>query len=325
MKKLIFKLAVSLACFATVIGAFAGCTPTDEDETLKIVCTIFPQYDWVRVITESDEDISLTVLQTKATDLHNYTPTTSDMRTIYKCDVFIYVGGESDQWADAVLSSNNANKDMVVINLLEALGDRALIEEEVPGAEEEDHDHDHDQEEEELDEHVWLSLKNAQVLCTAISNRLSEIRPESKQLYQNNLQTYLTELEALDSEFETMVKNAPNDTVLFADRFPFRYLVEDYGLNYYAAFSGCSAETEVTPATLSNLIKAVNENKLTYVIVLELCDKKIADSVIAGADGEQTIVEMNSIQSVTIEEINAGTTYLSLMRTNLEALETALS
>ncbi len=318
MKKFYQCVFALLLAIATP-GTFAGCSPKEQDNTLKIVCTVFPQYDWVRALTKGDEEISLTVLQTKATDLHNYSPTTSDMRTIYQCDVFIYVGGESDRWVDPVLSSNNANKEMVKINLLETLGDRALTEEEVPGAED---DHDH---EEEYDEHVWLSLKNAQTLCTALGNRLCELRPENKQLYESNLKNYLAELKALDGEFESAVQNAPIKTVLFADRFPFLYLVKDYGLNYYAAFSGCSAETEVTPATFSNLIAAVNEHNLTHVIVLEHSDRVIANKIIQEATGEQTIVEMNSIQSVTVEEINAGANYLGLMRTNLSALKTALS
>ncbi len=320
-KRFFFKTALILTATVCALGLFAGCE-TENDGKISLVCTIFPQYDWLRVLTKGDEDISLTVLQTKATDLHNYTPTTSDMRTIYKSDAFVYIGGESDVWAKDVLKSSSA-KNVKAVSLLEELGDLALEEEEVPGAEEEDHDHD--EEESESDEHIWLSLKNAQALCKVLFRYLCEINPAQSALYQSNLNAYLAELDALDGEFANMVSAAKNDTILFADRFPFRYLCEDYGLRYYAAFSGCSAETEVTTSTLRNLITAVNENNLSYVIVLENSDLKIANSVIKEAEGDQEILEMNSLQSVTSEQIEAGATYLGIMRLNLQTLTTALS
>lgn len=322
-KRFFFKTALTLTAAVCALGLFAGCE-TENDGKISFVCTIFPQYDWLRVLTEGDEDISLTVLQTKATDLHNYTPTTSDMRTIYKSDAFVYIGGESDSWAEDVLKSSSA-KNVKAISLLDELGDLALEEEEVPGAEEEDHDHDHDEEESELDEHIWLSVKNAQALCKVLYNYLCEINPAQSALYQSNLNEYLAELDALDGEFANMISAAENDTILFADRFPFRYLCEDYGLRYYAAFSGCSAETEVTASTLRNLITAVNENGLSYVIVLENSDFKIANSVVNASEGDQEILEMNSLQSVTSEQIEAGATYLGIMRLNLHTLTTALN
>lgn len=318
MKKLLCILALATSLFA--LSGLAGCGQNTNEDKLNIVCTTFPQYDWVRNLTEGDENVELTVLQTSGQDLHNYNPSVSDMVKIYQCDVFIFVGGESDKWVTDVLKSSSANPEMVKINLLEALGDNALVEEEVPGAEEEDED------EEELDEHVWLSLKNAKILCKAIVQELSKVSGENASLYESNLIRYTEEIDGLEQEYSEMMNTASRKTLLFADRFPFRYLAEDYGLTYFAAFSGCSAESEASFGVIMNLSKAVDEHALPYILILEGSERKIANQVIANTEAKnQQILEINSIQSVTKEQTESGVTYLSLMQENLSVLTTALN
>jgi len=313
-KRILLGVALLFSCAC----AFSGCGEKQDDGKLSVVCTIFPQYDWVRQITEGDDDISLTVLETSGADLHNYQPTVKDLSTIYQCDLFLYVGGVED-----VLKSSSANKDMKTVNLLEALGDSALDEEEVPGAEEEE---DHDHEEMEKDEHVWLSLKNASALCKKITAALSELNPEKGSLYESNLAAYTEKLSDLDDQFASAVSSAARKVLLFADRFPFRYLCEDYSLSYYAAFSGCSAESEASFATIANLANAVDDNALPYVLVLEGSDRKIAQSVIgATTNKNQTVLEVNSLQAVTGAQISDGVTYLSLMEENLNVFRKALN
>ena len=231
-------------CLALVmtVGLLAGCGKQNEqtasDETrLRVVTTIFPEYDWVReILGDKADNAEVTMLLDNGADLHSYQPTADDIVKISECDLFIYVGGESDDWVDDALK-NAANKNMKVINLLEALGERVKTEEVVEGMQEEKHDHDHDhedadehddakehdhEEEAEYDEHVWLSLKNAQTLCSAISGVLQQIDPDNKDTYAANASAYIKKLSALDADYQAAVNAATRKTVLFGDRFPFR-------------------------------------------------------------------------------------------------------
>ncbi len=477
---------------------------TDSDKSagksLKIVTTIFPEYDWVREIlgSEADND-ELTMLLDNGVDLHSYQPTADDIVKISACDLFIYVGGESDEWVEDALESA-ANKNMKVINLLEALGDSVKAEETVEGMQEEEHDHNHDEEiskddikdrqisdfagewkslypyllngdldeycehkaeedednsttkdtyfekykaswqcdvnkisisgnkitftytdgkkvsaeytyagyqpkinddgeissvryqfkatdskapkyvqfndhghkpgsaehfhiyfgndgfdslmdsktnpffvknaltsdeildelmghehEEEMDEHVWLSLRNAEVLVNTISKSLQELDPDNKDIYSANSDAYVKKLSALDADYQTAVDTATYKTVLFADRFPFRYLVDDYGLSYYAAFAGCSAESEASFETVSFLAKKVDELKLPCVLTIEGTQHEIAETVVQNtAEKNQKVLTMDSMQSTTTKDVENGTTYLSVMEKNLSTLKQAL-
>ena len=315
---------LSIALSALLIGtgaALVGCGEKSDDGKIEIVCTTFPLYDWVKNLTEGDDFVTITVLQTSGADLHNYQPTFADTVKIYNCDMFVYVGGESDQWAEPLLKSSSANPDMLQVNLLEALGERALIEEEI-GEDHQEEDHGED----ELDEHVWLSLKNANVLCAAITEKLCALNAENASLYQSNLDGYAARIDELETEYSTALSSTARRTLLFADRFPFRYLAEDYSLNYYAAFSGCSAETEASPEVILSLIKALNENQLPYVMILDGSSRDIAQKIIdESATKDQQILVINSLQSVTKAQIANGANYLDLMRDNLNVLITALN
>ncbi|MBQ3963193.1 MAG: zinc ABC transporter substrate-binding protein, partial [Erysipelotrichaceae bacterium] len=213
------------------------------------------------------------------------------------------------------------NKDMKVVNLLESLGDSVKQEEVIEGMQEEEHEH----EEGEYDEHVWLSLRNASKLVKVISEAIVSIDPDNKNTYEENTAAYLEKVKALDKEYQEVTEKAEVKTLLFADRFPFRYMVDDYGLNYYAAFVGCSAETEASFETMSFLTNKVDELGLSSIMTIESSDQKIAKTVKENSKAkDQQILAMDSMQSVTAKDVADGTTYLSIMEENLSVLKDAL-
>ena len=352
MKK---RLVVMLLSAMFVMTAVAGCgskaadkagadTIVKEDATgdkLDVVTTIFPEYDWVmNILGDKAADANVTMLLDNGVDLHSFQPTVEDIMKIADCDIFIYVGGESDGWVDDALAEAT-NKDMVVINLLEVLGDSVKEEEIVEGmqaedehdhdhgddedADEHEHEHEHDEEEPEYDEHVWLSLKSTQVVCDAIEKALETADPEDAAEYQANLAAYKSELSALDAEYEKAVAGAKVKTILFGDRFPFRYMVDDYGLDYYAAFVGCSAESEASFETVIFLAGKVDELNLPTILTIEGAEHKIAETVRDNTTGKNAeILTMDSMQSVTSGDVESGTTYINIMRDNLTTLKKAL-
>ena len=319
----ILSISIPLAGVRT---AEAG-TTEDSGKKLKIVTTIFPEYDWTRaVLGDREADVDLTMLLDNGTDLHSFQPAVKDIMKVSSCDLLIYVGGESDQWIEDALESAQ-NKDMKTINLMEVLGDSIKEEETVEGMQESEHDHDHeDEEEKEYDEHVWTSMRNAEVICDAIAETLEEMDPENKEIYQSNAETYKEKLSALDEAYQETVNNAKQKTLVFADRFPFRYLVDDYDLSYYAAFSGCSAESEASFKTVTFLAGKVDELGVQSVLTMEKSDDRIAQTVIENTKAkDQKILQLNSMQSITSEEIADGATYLSVMEDNLGVLKEALN
>ena len=330
------KIIIAVLCMLLTAGALAGCGEKNKSEKnayLSIVATIFPGYDWVReIMGDEAENADITMLMDNGTDLHSYQPTADDISKISKCDLFIYAGGESDEWVKDALKQAE-NKDMKVINMIEMLGDSVKTEEVVEGMESE-HDHDHDEDgdhhdsdqEVEYDEHTWLSLKNAEMICEAIENDLSSLDPENKDIYKKNSEEYISKLSELDSKYQKTVDDAARKTVLFGDRFPFRYLTDDYGLDYYAAFVGCSAETEASFKTVKFLAEKVDELDLPCVMTIEGSDHKIAETIIRNtADKDQKVLTMDSMQAVTASDLKDGKTYLSVMEKNLEALKEALN
>ena len=325
------KITALLLALFMLVGALAGCgkqNDTNQTDKLSIVTTIFPEYDWVReILGDKADNAEITMLLDNGVDLHSYQPTADDIVKISDCDLFIYVGGESDEWVEDALR-NAANGNMKVINLLEVLGDSVKTEEIVEGMQEAEHEHEDAEEhehEEEADEHVWLSLKNAKMLVRVISKALQELDPDSKDIYAANADAYVKKLSALDAEYQAAVDAASNKTILFGDRFPFRYLVDDYGLCYYAAFVGCSAETEAGFETISFLAKRVDEWKLPCVLTIEGAQHKIAETIVRNTTTKnQKVLTMDSMQSTTTQDVKNGTTYLSVMEKNLSVLKEAL-
>ncbi|PHU35791.1 metal ABC transporter substrate-binding protein [Pseudobutyrivibrio ruminis] len=341
MKKKNLILAVLCICLMLVgCGAKGEVTPADagkateaaqvseDGKTISVVTTIFPEYDWVRQVVGSNSNVEITMLLDNGVDLHSYQPTAEDIMKIASCDLFIYVGGESDEWVEDALAEST-NPDMKVINLLETLGDKVQEEEVVEGmeAEEEEEEEGEEGEEEEVeyDEHVWLSLKNAEILVDEIANNLADIDADNVDTYKTNAANYVTELTALDEKYATAVSEGTADTILFGDRFPFRYLVDDYGLNYYAAFVGCSAETEASFETINFLSEKVDELGLKTVLTIENSDQKIAETIISNTKNKDAqILAMDSMQTTTSEDVANGVTYLGVMEENLKVLTEAL-
>lgn len=332
MKKYLTKIAavlMSALMLTACAGQGSGNVGAGSSDKLQIVTTIFPEYDWVmQILGDKAEGADVTMLLDNGVDLHSYQPTAEDILKIAGCDVFIYVGGESDEWVEDALAEA-VNKDMIVINLLEVLGDSVKEEEVVEGmeAEEEEEEGEEGEEEEvEYDEHVWLSLKNASVLCDAITDAFSKADADNAAVYQANNEAYKAQLSALDAQYKEVVESAAFDTLLFGDRFPFRYLTDDYNLNYYAAFVGCSAESEASFETIVFLADKTDELGLNSIMIIESSDGKIAQTIRDNtADKNQEIYVLDSMQSTTSDDVKKGVTYLSVMTSNLEVLKQALN
>lgn len=333
MKKFLGVIAAVLS----VVIIFVACSngrsnnenaiKNNENNTkLSIVTTIFPEYDWVRqILGKNQANVDMTMLLDKGVDLHSYQPSADDMVKVSKCDLFIYAGGESDAWVDDALKSAQ-NKNMKVINLLDVLGNQVKEEEQVEGMQAEEEEEEGEEEGPEYDEHVWLSLKNAKTLCSSIADALCEIDSKNADVYKKNLNEYTKNLDALDKEYQQAVNGAKYDTLVFGDRFPFRYMVDDYSLKYYAAFVGCSAETEASFETINFLANKVDELGVTTVLTIENPKHKIAQTVVENTkEKNQKILALNSMQSVTSDDVKNGETYLNVMQSNLDVLKQALN
>ncbi|MBQ7587699.1 MAG: zinc ABC transporter substrate-binding protein [Lachnospiraceae bacterium] len=364
----IFMAGCLLACGSTAASEITGTSDTagttdavSGEDKIQIVTTIFPEYDWVKNILGSNPaGAEVTMLLDNGVDLHSYQPTADDILKMSTCDMFIYVGGESDEWVEDALKEA-VNKDMVVVNLLDVLGDSVKEEEIVEGMQGEDehehehehedgneaddhehkdtdaedehedgdaddgHEHEHEEGEAEYDEHVWLSLRNAVSLTEHISEELQRIDEKNADIYKKNTVDYIAKLEDLDKQYTDTVADAPVKTLLFGDRFPFRYLTDDYGLSYYAAFVGCSAETEASFETIMFLAGKVDELSLHAVMTIEGADHRIAETIIQNTKSrDQQILTMDSMQSTTLKDVEGGTSYLSVMESNLSVLTEAL-
>jgi len=339
LKKYIYVMlaAIMMACCLSACGEVNGVSAKTGDDKLQIVTTIFPEYDWVMsVLGDNPANAQVTMLLDNGVDLHSYQPTADDIMKISNSDMFIYVGGESDEWVEDALKEAT-NDDMVVINLLEVLGDSVKEEEMVEGMQESEHEHEHEDEaadeheheheegETEYDEHVWLSLRNAAILTDSISKALQKIDAANAGVYKDNSDRYIEKLNDLDSQYSDAVSEAPVKTLLFGDRFPFRYLTDDYDLNYYAAFVGCSAETEASFETITFLSGKVDELSLHAVMTIEGTDHRIAETIVQNTQThDQQILSLDSMQSITSKDVAGGTTYLSIMENNLSVLKEAL-
>lgn len=302
---------------------------TDGDK-LQIVATIFPIYDWTREIVGDKGDIEM--LFSKGVDLHSFQPSADDIITISESDIFIYVGGKSDEWVTDALSHSN-NPDQIVINLMDLLAGHVKEEEIVEGMQG-DHDHEHEEHEEhedheeepEYDEHVWLSLSNAEIACQKLCDALCDADPDNRSFYSQQTEEYLAKLDDLDKRYRETVETASLDTILFGDRFPFRYLTDDYSLNYYAAFAGCSAESEASFETVIFLASKLDELGLPVILTIENSTGEIAETIRKNtATKDQQILTMDSMQSCTAKDIAEGKTYLATMESNLSILKQAIN
>ena len=325
-------LSVS-ALAAAALLTFSGCSAAKENSPAKnssssqkkldIVCTIFPEYDWVKQIAGDKANISY--LLESGVDLHNYQPTADDIIKISSCDLFLYVGGESDEWAEDAVK-NASGSGMSSAALLDIAGSRVKTEELKEGMQPEEEEAGEKEEEEEYDEHIWLSVKDAGFICSELTDILCELDPDNAEYYRASFESYSGELSALDSEFEALAAGAARKTLVFGDRFPFRYFADDYGFDYYAPFPGCSAESEASFETVIFLAEKIDELGCGTVYTIENSDGKLARTIIESTrDKDQNTAVLNSLQSVSRSEADAGASYISLMRENYEVLKNTLS
>ena len=320
------KKAISVVFAVLLLLGLCACGGTAAKSTgaLTVVTTIFPAYDWLRSVAGEGTGVDITMLLDSGVDLHSFQPTAQDMLKISTCDLFVYVGGESDAWVEDALKTA-ANKDMIVLDLMEELGDLAKEEETVEGMEAEAEEEE-GEEGPEYDEHIWLSLKNAAFLTESMGATLSKLDAAHADQYKRNAAAYVEKLKALDAQYAQAVADASTKTLLFGDRFPFRYLCDDYGLSYYAAFSGCSAETEASFETVAFLAGKVDELGLDAVLTIEGTGRRIAETIVQNTQSkDQRILTLDSFQSVTARDVQEGATYLAIMEANLAVLREALN
>ena len=313
----VLLLAVLLIFTMTACG---GKTAKKEAK-ISVVTTVFPVYDWIRNIAAGVDEVETVMLIDSGVDLHSFQPTAKDILSVANSDIFVYVGGESDAWVDGALKEGK--EDLVAINLLEQLGDKKYEEELKEGMQGEEAEEE--EEETEYDEHIWLSLKNAKLLCAAICEAFVKADKANENAYRGNLEIYTEKLDKLDKEYAAAVDAGTKKTLLFGDRFPFRYLTEDYNLDYFAAFVGCSAESEASFKTIKFLADKVDELKLDSIIKIEGTDGKLANTIKENTKSKNAkILTLDSMQAITSDMVDEGTTYLKIFENNLEVLKEAL-
>ncbi len=335
------KTVLAAICIGAVMAGVlctAGCAFPDAVEGTagyRIVCTTFPQYDWVKQVVGDSQNFEVELLLRNGADMHSFQPSVNDMYRIATADMFIYVGGSSDTWVDDALG-NSRNDNMKVINMMELIGDSVKVEEIVEGMQDDEgtslferwlHSFGThiDDEELEYDEHMWLSISNAIIVTGEIAAQVASLDSGNADIYAANAKAYIEKLTDLDDRYKQAAAASRDKTVLFGDRFPFRYLADEYGLTYYAAFAGCSTETEASFDTVVYLSGKIDEMDLSVIYVIENSDKRVAEAIKRNsASDDIQILTMNSMQSVTDKDIAAGASYLNYMEENLLALQKGL-
>ncbi|WPC37695.1 metal ABC transporter substrate-binding protein [Brachyspira hyodysenteriae] len=331
-KKILIFLTILLFFITSCNDANKNNNKTSNGK-INVVATIFPIYDFTKNIAL--DNINLQMIIKPGIEIHSFNTTPADVIDIQNADVFIYIGGESEAWAEKIVSSMDTNNKKIV-RLIDYV--KALDEEIVEGMEhDEDHNHEeeanHNEHENDIeeshthegvyDEHIWTSPKNAQLMVAAICNALSEIDADNADVYKANADKYNQELTALDEEIRNAVGSSKRKNIVFGDRFPFRYLAEEYGLEYRAPFTGCSSQVDASPKTIAYLINYIKDNKIPYLYYIELSNEKIANTLIEQTGASK--LKLHSGQNVSKEEFNSGITYLSIMRDNLESLKKGLN
>ena len=331
------KAIILMAAMSTGLLTFTGCSQENANNgKINIVCTTYPQYNWIEnILGEEADRFNLVLLVDGGADLHSYQPSAKDMAKISSADMFVYVGGSSDAWvSDAVRET--ANSYIKKVNMMELIGDRAREEELVEGMQSDEHGHGHtagedshqdnsSQEDIEYDEHIWLSVRNAQILTQKLADVIKELDTENAEEYQSNAEAYIKQLSDLDKEYASVINSSRLKTVVFGDRFPFRYLVDDYNLDYYAAFAGCSAETEASFKTVTFLSGKVDEIGTKVILTIDGSDERLANTIKDNTQNKnQEILKLDSMQSVTDKE-SEDYNYINIMVRNLTVIKQALA
>jgi len=317
MKK-IGSILLALSLLAVLFTVCAPDKPADDpaNEKLRVVATIFPQYDFLRSIAGGN--IELSMLLSPGSESHSFEPTPQDIIKIQNCDMFVYVGGESDVWIDDILASMDVSKKQIV-SLMDLVD---TVEEELLPGMEDDHGHEEEHEEPELDEHVWTAPKNAAKIVQALSDKLCTLDADNAETYKQNTTACLAKLDTLDKAFRAAVDGGSRKTLVFADRFPFRYFADSYGLTPFAAFPGCATETQASASTVTGLIDKVKAEKIPVVFTIEFSDGKLADTICEATDAKK--LQLHSCHNISKADFDSGLDYLSLMTQNVENLKEAL-
>ncbi len=329
-----FKRIAILIALIALLGVLAACENLREQanpaavaasDKPRVIVTIFPQYDFLRAI--GGDKIELSMLLAPGAESHSFEPTPKDMIAIAEADLFVYVGGHADAWVDDLLETRGDDKvSLALVDMVDT------VEEEIIEGMEHEHDHEHDHEHEHehehkhdhtLDEHVWTDPQNAIRIVHRLTAALVELDPDNADFYEANAADYITELEALDTKFAALIESAPDKTIVVGDRFPLRYFVDRYGLDYYAAFPGCSTEGDASPQTIAYLVDKVEDENLPVVFHIELSNQQIANSIaeITGAE----VLEFHGLHNISPEDFTAGRTYIDIMEQNYENLSRALA
>ena len=324
MKKILSIILIIAMAFTFMTGC--GENEKIGTEKIKIVTTIYPQYDWImNVLGDEAKNFDIELLMADGVDLHSYQPSVEDIVKISSCDLFIFVGGESDAWVKDALAEAK-NEDMIVLNMMDIVSEYVKEEEIIEGMQLESEElKDTESNDFAFDEHVWLSLRNAERIVGVFGNAISILDPDNDDVYRENTAEYIKQLNSLDKQFIDVTTNAKKNTIVVGDRFPFRYLVDDYAVKYFAAFSGCSADSEASFETIAFLADKIDELELNAIITTESDIFGIAKTVADSAKRNVEILSMNSMQSVTLNDVQNGISYLSMMEDNLETLKKALN
>lgn len=311
---------------AAVLALFLLCSCGEKEKEKEngfpnVVCTVFPQYDFTRNIARG-ADINIKMLLPAGSEAHSYEPSPSDIKAINDCDLFIWVGGESEAWAKKLIASSELDGEKV-LSLMEVTG--LLHEEEGLAGEKSghhDHDGDHSHGEDEYDEHVWTSPKNAIKIAEAICEKLCAVSPENSEVFRENTENYTEELRGLDAGFERVSENSNGKKLVIGDRFPFLYLAHEYGFSYISAFSGCAEQTEASLAVISELIETVKRDKIPIVFAVDFSSGKLAKTIAYESGAE--VLRLYSCHTVSVDDMKKGEDYISLMTKNLQNIEKAV-
>ena len=308
------KIAIALAAILLVsLGVILGISNTQkQSEKLTIVTTNFPAYDFARAVAGDKAEIKM--LLKPGAEMHDFEPTPSDIIDIEKSNLFIYTGGESDEWVEDILEDTKVSKTLKMMDAVEVV-EEETVEGMEAGEEEEG-------EEPEYDEHVWTSPKNAKKIVNRVKDELIKVSPENEEVFEQNAADYSAELDELDNKFQAIVDNSKRKTIVFGDRFPLRYFADEYGLKYYAAFPGCSEQTEASSATIAFLVDKVKSEKIPVVFKIEMSSGKVAQTIADETDAK--VLTFNAAHNISADDFNAGVAYVDIMEQNLSVLEEAL-
>lgn len=318
-----FKKYLAL-CLTILCFAFCGCTERQSSANgdIRIICTAFPQYDWVKQLTTGIENVSVEYLLKNGTDVHSFQPSAEDIVKINSCDLLVATGGTSDKSILETVRRNDNSTD-IVFNMMSTLPEGTLLLT-THDAHDESDNHNHTHSEAEYDEHIWLSLKNAEIICSNLSDRLCTLLPKNADIIKSNTDSYLNELKNLDDFYSIEFSKLKDRHIVVADRFPFVYLAKDYSIECFKAFDGCSSDTDVSVDKILELSSAVDTYNIRSILVLKGGSSDIADAVKSNTSKkDQIIASVDTLQSVSSEDIENGITYLSAMQNTLDTIYNA--